>query len=225
MNLNIYLEINYIHCLNRDDFFNRKKLKEVKLQENITTTLKIKCTKQHFTLRVLILFVFSGFDVSINLWMSTYLQEYLGYRPEVAGIVMALYFGSVMIGRFLIGILSEKFKLYQFIMYGLIISIVGVSLIITSPNEFMTFMAISLIGVGMCVVYPFTLFENHILYEKDMAQTLTSYQIAVNLIGSLILPFLVRLVITYVSIYAYVYIQLLFLGITFLIRLYLNKEY
>lgn len=205
-------------------FIHKGKLREVQLGINVTTLPKIKCNRSNFIIRILSLFIFSGFDVSINLWMSTYLQEYLGYKPEIAGIAMSLYFGSVMIGRFVIGIVSEKLKIHKIIFYGIIISMIGVIVMITAPNEIVIFLALSLIGMGMCVVYPFTLFENHILFERNVAQKLTSYQIAVNLIGSLILPFFVGLLITYQSLSLYIVIQMIFLSVTFILRVYLNKH-
>lgn len=203
---------------------NKYKMKDAKIKLNSISTAKRKTKKFSFIVRILQVFIFSGFDVSINLWLATYLQEHYRFKPEIAGVVMALYFGSVMAGRFVGGTLSEKIKLSKMITYGLILSIVGVCMLAFIPNETIVFIAIPLIGAGMCVVYPFTMFENHILFEKKDAQKLISYQVAVNFVGSLILPFAIGVGITYYSIHIYIFIQLMFLIITLLLRVCLNRD-
>ena len=70
----------------------------------------------------------------------------------------------------------------------------------------------------MCVVYPFTLYENHLYYEIREAQKITSFQIAFNLVGGLIFPIVLGLFMTYISTSIYIWFQLALIIVTFVIR-------
>lgn len=201
-------------------FFNRNKIKEYdKIEEkNIECNVKAHCSKYELFLRILYVFIFSGFDVSINLWMATYLQECLNYNSKIASIIVTFYFGSVMISRFVVGIISKNIKIKQIIYLGLIISVLGTILLLISFDFLMIILSVSLIGIGMCVVYPFTLYENHLYYEIREAQKITSFQIAFNLVGGLIFPIVLGLFMTYISTSIYIWFQLALIIVTFVIR-------
>lgn len=207
-------------------FLGRKKIKEYKSTEekNIEYNVKSKCNKYLIFLRILYIFVFSGFDVSINLWLATYLQECLNYNSEIASIVVTLYFASVMLSRFVVGIVSKNIEIKKIIFLGLIISALGTFLLLVSFNISMIIVSVLLTGMGMCVVYPFTLYENHICYEIKEAQKITSFQIAFNLVGGLIFPIVLGLFMTYVSTNLYIWFQLTLIIIAVVIRLIISLE-
>lgn len=202
---------------------NRHTLASTKLANQKRLHPKRICGKTQLWIRVLFVFLFSGFDVSINLWMSTYLQNYLHYPAESAGMLMACYYGSVMIGRFIIGLISKRMQLHKLMTYGCMISIIGIVMMLWVTSEVSVCLAIVITGIGMCAIYPFTLFENHLLFERTQALKISSYQVAINLIGSLVLPFLIGLLMTYQSLRIYIWIQLGLLCLTCILRMYLNK--
>lgn len=203
--------------------FNRRKWEQIQLVQTKNQSNNLKCTTTHSFLRILMLFIFSGFDVSMNLWMSTYLQQSLNIEPEIAGLLIASYYASVMAGRFFIGIIADKLVLKKVTKYGLLVAIFGLIIMSQTTHILVLFLAIILIGVGMCSVYPFTLFENHLLFDKEKAQFITSYQIAFTLLGSLIFSFIVGLYITYKSINSYQIIQLVILISVLLIKLGVDR--
>lgn len=204
-------------------YINRNKLKKYYIEEKSTEYNKIhKCSKHEIYFRILYIFIFSGFDVSINLWLSTYLQEYLNYNTEIAAIIVTLYFGSVMISRFIIGILSKYIEIKNLILSGLILSVLGTFFLLSSSDICMIIFSIFLIGVGMSNVYPFTLYENHLSFETKYAQKITSFQIALNLIGGLIFPIILGLLMTYISIRLYVWFQFTLIVITLVMRIIIS---
>lgn len=118
----------------------------------------------------------------------------------------------------MVGIISKNIKIKQIIYLGLIISVLGTILLLISFDFLMIILSVSLIGIGMCVVYPFTLYENHLYYEIREAQKITSFQIAFNLVGGLIFPIVLGLFMTYISTSIYIWFQLALIIVTFVIR-------
>lgn len=59
-------------------------------------------------LNAALFFVYTGLEASIGAWSTSLLRESRGASEAASGTATALYWGSVMVGRFAMGVLTEK---------------------------------------------------------------------------------------------------------------------
>lgn len=206
-------------------FINRNNWENIESNSsNISTVNLIEPKRHEKIIRILFIFIFCGLDVSMNLWLATYIIDGLNISKEIAGIIVSIYFGSIMMGRFLIGMIAEKFKLKSIILCGLGATLLGFTVIYFNQNIVMIGFGVSLSGFGIASVYPFTLYENNQFFNKKAAKELTSYQIAANLIGGLIIPLTIGVLITRTDVNNFLIVELILLVLSIILRKLINSQ-
>lgn len=92
-------------------------------------------------------------------------------------------------------------------------------------SDYLLVVAISIIGLGFSIspLHPFTLYENHVLYTEEYAVKITSFQIAVGLIGSLLVPAITGVLMTAIGASAFLYSEIVMIIILMILRYRLVK--
>jgi fucose permease len=155
---------------------------------NNTTTNKPKVT---FDLRMIygiaLFFLYVGIELSVGLWTNSYLVEEIKLLPSVSGYIIASYYGSIMSGRFLSGIISNRFGNRNMIRLGLFLSGLGAFLLIINKDIQLIRFSIILIGLGFAPLYPSMMHETPRRFKEEQANVLISYQVGIAYIGGTII--------------------------------------
>lgn len=134
-------------------------------------------------------------ELSVGLWGSSFLVHARGIPVDTAAYWIAVYYGSITVGRFLSGFISFKVSNKNMIRYGAIIALLGiVMLLIPLPNAFI-FIPFVLLGIGLSPIFPAMIHETPIRFGHEKSQTIIGYQMTFAYIGNIVFPPLFGLII------------------------------
>lgn len=127
-------------------------------------------------------------EISVGLWGSSFLIQIKNFSVDSAAYWIALYYGSITVGRFVSGFVSFKLSNAVMIKIGIIISLAGIVLLaVPLPNAVCAFPLI-LIGLGLSPIFPSMIHETPKRFGEDKSQTIIGYQMAFAYMGSAFLP-------------------------------------
>jgi fucose permease len=150
----------------------------------IPTYKKIDATfERRMLYGMALFFLYSGVELSIGLWTNSYLIEIIGLIPSVSGFYVAGYYGSIMTGRFLSGIISNRLGNRTMIRLGLILSTIGTFLLLVIREPLFIRIGLILIGLGLAPLYPSMMHETPRRFNSAQANFLISYQVGIAYVG------------------------------------------
>ncbi len=134
---------------------------------------------------ILLLFA-SGNEASIGGWTSTFLTE-SGADGATATLVLAAFWGSLMLGRWLASWLLRLIAKERLVILSGIGSVVGCSLLLALPSHGARAASVALIGLSFAPVFPTVLAIAGDRYTR-FAGSVFSVLFAVALIGGMTFP-------------------------------------
>lgn len=102
---------------------------------------------------ILSLGLYCGMEFTIGTWGATYLVNTFALSPDVAAKWISLYYGGIMLGRFVSGFISMKASDKTLIRMGIIFSLLGM-LLLALPLGTVSFFGLLLIGFGFGPIFP-----------------------------------------------------------------------
>ena len=148
-------------------------------------------TRSAFDLRMLfgmaLFFLYVGAELSIGLWSNSYLIEKMGLAASVSGYLVALYYASIMVGRFLSGFVAVRLGNRGLIRLGLIIVSGGLLLMFVAENVTLLRLGMILMGLGLAPLYPAMMHETPRRFKEDLATRLIGYQVGIAYGGGMII--------------------------------------
>jgi FHS family L-fucose permease-like MFS transporter len=142
--------------------------------------------KPFVVVMVLSTFLMVGFDVGINSNIANFLKTRFSISLESASFGISLYFASLMAGRFTGAILLRKINPNRFLIWSVIISLLGLAGIILSGNLWVTRIMIVVAGLGFSNTFPIV-FAKIVEHMPDYANELSSL-IILSVIGGAVIP-------------------------------------
>jgi len=136
---------------------------------------------------VALFFLYVGIELSVGLWTNSYLVEEIGLLPSVSGYFIASYYASIMSGRFLSGLISNRLGNRNMIRLGLFLSGLGTLLLIFIKDIHIIRLSVILIGLGFAPLYPSMMHETPRRFNDEQANILISYQVGIAYIGGTII--------------------------------------
>ncbi len=107
-------------------------------------------------------------------WGASYLVNARGMGADKAAQMVSLYYGGIMLGRFISGIVSLKVNDKNLIRGGVAILLVGVVLL-AIPKEVTIYIGMLLIGVGCGPIFPSTLHAVPLRHGAELSTYVTGY--------------------------------------------------
>jgi fucose permease len=98
-------------------------------------------------------FVYAGAEVVVAQWSFTLLTLHRGESVATGGLLVSLYWGSLMGGRVLFGIVADRVRLVPTLSACLATSVVGALLFWLEPTRTLSFLGLMLIGAGLAPVF------------------------------------------------------------------------
>ncbi len=148
-------------------------------------------TRSAFDLRMLfgmaLFFLYVGVELSIGLWSNSYLIEKMGLAASVSGYLVALYYGSIMVGRFMSGFVAIRLGNRGLIRLGLMIVSGGLIMMFVAEEVMFLRLGMILMGLGLAPLYPAMMHETPRRFKEDLATRLIGYQVGIAYGGGMII--------------------------------------
>ena len=98
-------------------------------------------------------FVYAGSEFVVAQWSFTLLTIHRGESVATGGLLVSLYWGSLMVGRVLFGIVADRVPLVRTIAYCIAASVAGALLFWLEPTRTLSFLGLMLIGASFAPVF------------------------------------------------------------------------
>ena len=169
---------------------------------------------------LLAFFGFCALECTAGLWASSYLVEFRQVDVETAARFAALFYLGETTGRFLNGLVADRFGDEKMIRTGVLTMIFGVILVGLPLNtDFPALIGLVVVGLGAAPVYPCIIHSTPIRFGTENSQALIGIQMACAYVGSTFMPPLFGLLAQYVDIGLYP----LYLGLFALLMLMMTE--
>ena len=106
--------------------------------------------------------VYCAMEQIISVWGASYLVNHVALTPATAAQYVSGYFGGIIVGRFISGILSLKVSDNNMIRGGTAISVIGMVTMII-PSSVAVLLGLIIIGIGFGPVFPSVI---HLVSER-----------------------------------------------------------
>ena len=127
-------------------------------------------------------FFYTAVEGSVGLWIYSVMTEARNFNPITAGTLVAIYWGSLTLGRIAVGFITKKYCDKQIIITGLFISL-GALFLMYLPYKITTAVSLVILGAGLAGIYPCTMNETHKRYDLTTAQILMGHQVGAASLG------------------------------------------
>jgi fucose permease len=97
-------------------------------------------------------FVYAGVEVVVAQWSFTLLTLHRGESVATGGLLVGLFWGSLMVGRVLFGVVADRVPLTRTLTACLATSVVGALLFWLEPTRALLFLGLMLIGASVVVL-------------------------------------------------------------------------
>jgi fucose permease len=138
-------------------------------------------------------------EYCVGIWTASMLVESRHQAADRVGSWVSLYYGGIMVGRVLTGLVSNKLGNRFMVRLGIGISFVGAALLCVSALPWLALPGLLLIGLGFAPIYPCLMHETPERFDRQTYQTVIGYQMAAANIGGSVVPALVGLVASALS--------------------------
>lgn len=155
--------------------------------------------KKGVLLSILVFPLYVGVEGGTGLWLGSYLIDGMGLPQIRAGIIVSLFYLSITVGRFLNGLIAERFTNKQLIRMGLVILVVGVFLL-NIPFKFLLIPSVLLLGLGCAPIFPSMVHETPQLFGKINSQAITGFQIGSAYLSGVVITPIIGLLASHLSI-------------------------
>jgi len=135
-------------------------------------------------LAAMLYLVYTTIELGTGLWAASILVDGRGMDPAAAGFRVACFFGSIMLGRFAIGLIAARVGNRALVRHGIVLAAVG-ALLFSLPwlPDAMTLPALVLLGLGCAPIYPSLMHEATRRFDPELARRVIGRQVAFAYLG------------------------------------------
>lgn len=165
-------------------------------------------------------FCFCAVETTAGLWASSYLVGFRGVSAETAAQFTALFYLGETVGRFLNGVIADKFGDKRMIRIGTIGMLLGIAMVLLPfATDAVALCGLVMIGLGAAPVYPCIIHSTPVNFGKENSQSLVGIQMASAYCGSTFMPPLFGLIAQFIHVSLYP----VFLGVFAVLLLLLTE--
>lgn len=134
-------------------------------------------------------FCFCAIETTAGLWASSYMVGFRGVAAETAASFTALFYLGETAGRFLNGVVADKFGDKMMIRVGAVGMLLGIGMILLPlPTDAAALCGLVVLGLGAAPVYPCIIHSTPMNFGKENSQSLVGIQMASAYCGSTFMP-------------------------------------
>jgi MFS family permease len=132
--------------------------------------------------------VYVALEAAVGLWSATILTLERGFTAGEAAACTAGYYGAIMGGRIVAGLVVERLGNRRVIALGLGVALAGAAVFTLARTPWSAAMALGLVGAGFAPVYPGLMHEVPRRFAPSAAQTVIGRQSGAAYLGMAIVP-------------------------------------
>ena len=133
--------------------------------------------------------VYATVEIGTALWAASILVEHRHLDAPTAGVWVAFFFGSIMVGRFAVGLVAVRLGNRKLVRYGLLAATAGAVLFsLDGLSAPMSLGGLILMGLGCAPVYPSLMHETTRRFDPVTARTVVGRQVAFAYVGASLGP-------------------------------------
>jgi fucose permease len=144
-------------------------------------------------------FVYCGIECGTGLWVASVLHDGRGWSMQAAGLMVTLFWGSLTVGRFLMGVVSQSTTPLRIVRVATLGVIVGTGLIALSsaiggrstPAGLLTALGLLLTGLSLSPIFPMLMHDTPRSVGKGHALNLIGFQSGSGQLGYTLLPIVI----------------------------------
>ena len=149
-------------------------------------------------------FCFCAIETTAGLWASSYMVGFRGVAAETAAGFTALFYLGETAGRFLNGVVADKFGDKKMIRVGAIGMLLGVVMILLPlQTDIVALCGLVVLGLGAAPVYPCIIHSTPVNFGKENSQSLVGIQMASAYCGSTFMPPVFGLIAQHIDVSLY----------------------
>lgn len=145
---------------------------------------------------MLAFFVYCGLECGGGLWIASALHDGRGWTMQAAGLMTTLYWGSLTVGRFLIGAISQRTTAIHIVRVAVVGAVAGTTLIALSSLPALpgsvagiaTACGLLLTGLSLSPIFPMLMHDTPRCVGPGHAANLIGFQGASGQLGFTLLP-------------------------------------
>lgn len=191
-------------------------------EEKLSSQKPINMVTLNTFLSATFFFFYTATEGGVGLWIYSVMTEQRGFDPVLAGTLVAIYWGSLTFGRFMVGFITKKFSDNAIILSSILISLFSM-LLLCIPTHTTTIIGLVALGMGLSGIYPCTMNATHSRYEIEKAKILMGHQVGSACLGFAIMTPLLGIIIQRIGLNFLPVITTFFTIILLLIELRLRK--
>ena len=139
-------------------------------------------------LQMTIYFLYTGLEVTFSQWTYTVLTESRSVAPNVAGIAVGIYWGSIGIGRVITGMIADRVGIDPLIRICILTAIAGAVLFAIPLPVPAALFSLMLIGLGLAPIFPCLMSRTPKRLGSDIATHAVGFQVGAAMIGAAAIP-------------------------------------
>jgi fucose permease len=141
-------------------------------------------------------FVYCGLECSAGLWIASALHDGRGWTTAAAGLMATLFWASLTVGRFLIGIIAQRLRAMVIVRAAVTGALAGTLLLAASsamaPTQaaagVVTAVGLLLTGFSLSPIYPMLMHDTPRCVGEGHAMNLIGFQGGVGQLGFTLIP-------------------------------------
>lgn len=145
-------------------------------------------------LQVALFFVYTGLEATVGQWSFTLLTESRGVPAESAGTWVTLYWGSIGVGRVLLGAVADRIGIDRLLRFSTLAAASGTALVAWSRAESLSAVALVLTGLGLASIYPSMMTRTPQRLGSALSAHAIGFQVSAATLGAAALPSLAGVV-------------------------------
>jgi len=139
-------------------------------------------------------------EMGTGLWAASILVNNRGISLAEAGFWVSVYFGSITLGRFGVGLVSERLGNRRLVRLGATLALAGAALFaLPGLPALLSLAGLVLMGLGCAPVFPSLMHEAARRFPADVARTVIGRQMMAAYAGGSVIPAAFGLLATWVG--------------------------
>ena len=143
---------------------------------------------------MLVFFVYTGVEFVAGQWSYSLLTLGRGVPAAAAGVWVSLYWGGLMVGRVLFGVIADRVPLAQTLRVCIVAVAVGALLFWLEPTRTLSLVGLVLIGFSLAPIFASLISLTPTRVGRAHADSAIGFQIAAAGLGGAVLTGLVGVV-------------------------------
>lgn len=134
-------------------------------------------------------------EAGAGLWAYTLLTESDGVSGRVAGVAVSAYWGSLFVGRLLVGTVVERIGVHRVLVGSMVVILLGAAVVTLPVTGAPTVAGLTLIGLGVAPTFPLLMLTTARRVGEAHSDRVVGIQVGAATLGGAAAPAMIGLLI------------------------------